>query len=215
MTNVMKKLTFPLIGAAVLTAVAITGGVIGANQNAVLAADQTSLEKIEAKTASIRASADDAAENAALALTGAQSERVDADTEVIEDLAERAMSWDDHASYVEARESTMRAYSLTEDSSFMTSFLPPAPVTLDPQGNEYPYIDAAGLNSHVSGVTVRLLEVDAVAYSYMVLVDVTSSSSDGLGTASNVATMFVTIDGGDLVTSLEGYASTSPPATSK
>lgn len=213
--STMKKLAFPLFGAAVLVATCIVGGSISASHAAQLDSDKATLAGIQDEVTQAKAGVDTAAEDTALEFSGAQRERVESDEAIIEDLANRALSWDDHAAYQEARASTMRAYGLTEDSAFMTAFLPPAPVNLDKQGNEYPYIDAAGLNSRAAGVTARLLGVDGSLYSYMALVDVESTSSDGLGTASNVATIFLTIDSDGLITSLTGYAATSAPATSK
>lgn len=215
MRSKTRAVAFPIIGAAVLSATLLTGQLLLATEEGKLEADEQTLESLQSEIRTAQAQTDAAAVDAASVLSGAQADRVKADTELIEDLADRALTWFDHESYVEARESTMRAYGLTPDSTFMTSFLPPAPVNLDSKGAEYPYIDAAGLNSRATSTHVRLLSVDGVDYSYMALIDVAASSSDGLGSASNVATVFLTIDSDGAITDLSGYAATSTPATSK
>ena len=146
--------------------------------------------------------------------SGADAGRVAEDTKTIGDLLGRALTWENNEEYTEARKSTMRVYSLADDSAFMTSFLPAAPVNRDSQGNEYSYIDSAGLNSSVGDFRVKVLSVDGVDYRYMALVDVRGKSSDGLGSAVNVATVFATIDGEGKLIDISGFASTTEPRTS-
>jgi hypothetical protein len=209
-----KHLVFPLTAAAILALTGVISGMTVSAQNDELEQQQSRLSTLESEVAAARAATDDLDNSASLKNAGADAERVADDTEVIGDLLETALTWDDDASYREARERTMRLYGLAGDSSFMTSFLPEAPVNIDGQGNEYPYIDAAGLNSQVGDYQVKLLSVDAVDYAYMVLIDVQARSSDGLGTGVNVATAFVTIDGEGAVSQISGFASTTPTLTS-
>ncbi|MCI4659587.1 hypothetical protein [Cryobacterium zhongshanensis] len=183
-------------------------------QNAALDAQQAALDSRLATVDAARADTGKLETTISLEDSGADASRVAADTKVIGSLLKRALTWDSDASYREARDSTMRTYSLAEDSAFMTSFLPKAPVNLDSRGNEYPYIDAAGLNSQVSDFKVKLLSVNAVNYDYMVLADVQAKSSDGLGTSVNVATVFVTLNGDGAPTAITGFASTTQPRTS-
>lgn len=214
MASTKKNAVFPAVAGALLIVIALVSAVTISNQNASLDAQKAQLSSITHKVDAARSATSKLETMSSLEPEGARASRVSSDTLVIDDLAKRTLSWNSNASYSKARASTMRMYGLSEDSSFMKTFLPPAPVNRDSQGNEYPYIDAAGLNSQVGDVTVKLLSVDTLDYSYMALVDVQSSSSDGLGTAVNVATLFVTIDGDGKVSKLSGYASTTPPVTS-
>lgn len=215
MAGTMKKAIFPLTAGGILILVAIVSGATIAGQNVVLDSQKAELAEVTTQTDEARESIEQVQTAATFELSGASETRVASDTKIIEDLAERVLTWDSHASYVAARESTMRAYGLAEDAPFMQSFLPPAPVNRDAQGNEYPYIDAAKLNSQAGSTTVKLLSVDALEYSYMALVDVESKSSDGLGSASNVATIFVTVHGDGTVHDLAGFASTTPPTSTR
>jgi hypothetical protein len=209
-----KNKIFPLVTGALLVITGVVSGVTISGHNEALAAQEATLSSISAKVDAARSATGDLESTISLKDAGADPARVTNDTEAIGDLLDRALTWDSNATYGEARESTMRVYKLAEDSAFMQSFLPEAPVNLDKQGNEYPYIDAAGLNSQVGDFTVKLVSVDGVDYSYMVLVDVQAKSSDGLGTAVNVATVFASIDGEGALTEISGFASTTPPRTS-
>jgi hypothetical protein len=209
-----KHLVFPLSAAAILALTGIISGVTVSAQNEALEQQQSRLSTLNSEVAAARAATNDLDNSVSVMDAGANAARVADDTEVIGELLESALTWDDDASYREARERTMRRYGLAGDSPFMTSFLPEAPVNIDSQGNEYPYIDAAGLNSQVGDYQVKLLSVDAVNYAYMVLIDVQARSSDGLGTAVNVATAFVTIDGEGAVSQISGFPSTTPTRTS-
>lgn len=214
MSSKLRSIAFPLVAGAILVVTGVVSGVTVAAQTQTLEAQQSTLQGLTAKVEAARTATSDMESAISLEDSGAQAARVANDTSAIGDLMRRALTWDSDESYREARASTMRVYSLADDSSFMTSFLPEAPVTKDSQGNEYSYIDAADLNSRVGDVTVKLLSVDAVNYEYMALVDAQAASSDGLGTAVNVATVFVTIDGDGALSNISGFASTSRPLTS-
>ena len=210
----LKYGAFPLVAGAVLVVASVIGGITVSGQATTLEAQGTKLDSVTSKVNIARSKTGDLQTAASLKGPGANAARVAADSKTIRELATRALTWNSDATYRKARESTMRVYALAADSKFVTAFLPVAPVNRDSQGNEYPFIDAAGLNSQVGDVTVKLLSVDAVKYSYMALVDVQAKSSDGIGTAVNVATVFVTIDSDGTITKLTGFASTTPPLTS-
>ena len=214
MGSKLKYSVFPVVAGVVLVVVGAISGLTIAGQDTALVAQSAKLDSITSKVNIARSKTGDLQTAASLKGPGANAARVAADTKTIGELATRALTWNSDATYRKARESTMRMYALAADSQFVTAFLPTAPVNRDSQGNEYPFIDAAGLNSQVGDVTVKLLSVDAVKYSYMALVDVQAKSSDGIGTAVNVATVFVTIDSDGTITKLTGFASTTPPLTS-
>lgn len=210
----IQNRVFPLVAGAVLTVSVIVGGAVSAGHGQEEVAQQAELDGVVSQLERAQSAMREVANEGSVSGIGAEQARVSADTKTIGKLLERALTWDSNATYVEARESTMRTYGLAEDSPFMTAFLPPAPSNRDEQGNEYPYIDAAGLNSQVGDFKVKLLGLDGVDYSYMALVDVQAKSSDGLGTSVTVATVFVTIDGDAAPKAISGFASTSSPRTS-
>lgn len=204
-----KLIIFPAIGAAALLGAIVAGTISTTPRQENLTALQAELDGLAASSATSLVATEDLEVERALSGTGADPSRVDADSDLIGDLLDTALTWDSDSSYREARESTMRIFELEEDSSFMSTFLPPAPVNIDAEGNEYPYIDAAGLNSHVAGADIDLLAVDGASYSYVALVSAQALSSDGRGAASGMASVFVTVDGDGMITELSGSASTS------
>lgn len=214
MGSMSKNKVFPLVAGAILVVTSVVSGVTVFGQNTAMGAQQAHLDDLTNQVESARSGTGKLETEISLQASGANSGRVAEDTKAIGKLLDRALTWGSHEEYSEARKSTMRVHNLDEDSAFMKSFLPEAPVSKDSQGNEYPYIDAAGLNSSVGDFRAKVLSVDAVSYRYMVLVDVQGKSSDGLGTAVNVATVFVTIDGEGAMTDISGFASTSKPRTS-
>lgn len=141
---------------------------------------------------------------------GAGPERIQTDREVISKLLNTSLTWESNAEYVAARESMMRSYELSPDSQFMRTFLPRPPISKDSDGNEYPYIDAAELNSWVGSFQPNLVSVKGTEYHYVVLARVNSSSASGQGTATRVATISLTLDGEEKITELAGYAATKP-----
>lgn len=209
-----RLIAYPL---AALVALALSGGVAlssASAQHASLQAQKSQLAEITQQIDDAQATADEARTTEALQRSGASAHRVAEDRRIIEDLAEKALTWSDHTSYEQARATMERVYGIPQTSTFMSTFLPPAPVTRDAEGNEYAYIDAAGLNSRVSGIKISVLSVDALEYTYLALVDVAATSNDGKAQATSTSTLLVTIDGEGRVSDLAGFASTTPPITS-
>lgn len=141
-------------------------------------------------------------------VSGVQQDRIDKDAKDIEEFLGRAFTWDSQASYTQARDSVMRVYGLKADSPFMKEFMPPAPVNVDKQGNEYPYIDAAGLNQRVGAYRIKVQEVVGTEYHYVVFVDVQARSDDKKGVSSTTSVVYLTTDGTGKISDLSGYAST-------
>lgn len=214
MADFLKRNLFPVAALAIFVILGTIAAVTTSSNSAKLAEQEAELNTLVTQVREAQTVADTLTSDAARLLSGATSERLERDRVVIDELLERALTWGDNAEYTEARAATMRVHGLSEDSTFMTSFLPPSPFSVDSKGNQYPYIDAAGLNSTLGEVRPSLLRIDGLSYEYMVLADVRSDSSDGRGAAVNVATVFLTIDGEGGVSDLRGYAATSLPVTS-
>lgn len=150
--------------------------------------------------------------------TGADSSRAAEDAAMLESLLSTALNWSDHDSYVASREAVMEDYGVDEDSGFMTSFLPAAPVNTDEQGNEYYYIDAMGLNSSLENVSAEVVAVSGSDYSYIVTVEVSASTELGGGSlpsaASDQSVIFATVQGSGEIAELQGYATGTAPRSS-
>lgn len=176
----------------------------GAQQEAQRAGVQTEIQELLETGEAQRAERDDV-------LLGTRVQRVQDDREDITALAALALTWQDQESYNEARASVQRRYGLPEEGSFMTTFLPPAPVNVDSEGTEYPYIDAMGLNSRVDGIDLWVQEVEGTRYDYVVLVSVSATSADAQSFATDTSVMLLSTDGSGGLQNVRGYASGLEP----
>ncbi|KOX14015.1 hypothetical protein [Nocardiopsis sp. NRRL B-16309] len=205
-----RRNAFPLSAAALLL---VSGGSFAATrsaQEAALTDQEQRIEELQGGVADLEEAQEERENEVAGVVQGTDTARLDADEELIGDVLDTALTWETHAEYEDARSAMMTVYGLNEDSAFMTAFLPVAPVNVDREGNEYALIDLLGLDSRVGDFRTELLSVQGAEYSYLVLVDVRTTSDDGEASASNTATVLLTTDGDGGVSDVEGYAATSP-----
>jgi hypothetical protein len=220
--NAQKKSTwkgwiFPAIAAGVL--VASLGGLAATNAEVSneRAAQEATILELKERVTELSLAEVTAAEQAAALSAGAPSgelasamERIDADGETIKKLAETVFTWDSTDSYEQAREALMIKFGVAENDRFMTTFLPPAPVSVDANGKEYRYSEAARLNSALGALTVKPTLVHGTKYEYLVNASVQSSSNDGTATASRGVVLKVSTEADGSVVSVEGWASPTP-----
>ncbi len=209
-----KNLVFPGVAVAILVATISAGALSSIDQQRTLDKTEAEIVSLTEQIALAEETAVAASTEATLAATGADSNRLASDEEQIADLLEASLKWSDHASYQEAREKVMRVYGLAADSTYMTTFLPEAPVTVDGEGNEYPYIDSVGLNSSLGSLEVRLLGVDGLTYRYMVLAEAKTSSTDNQQRASNTSVVLLSTDETGALLDIRGFAATETPMRS-
>ncbi|MDE3723961.1 hypothetical protein PWG71_21435 [Nocardiopsis sp. N85] len=205
----VQRNAFPLTAAALLL---VAGGSFAATRGAQevsLTTQEQRIEELLRRKAELEEAQDEKASEIAGQALGAGHTRLDADEELIEQVLDTALTWESQAEYVDARAAMMNVYGLDENSAFMTVFLPEPTVNVDAEGTEYALIDLLGLNSRVAGFRTELLSVQGTEYSYLVLVDVKSTSDDGRGSAQSTSTVLLTTDGDGGVSGVEGYASTS------
>lgn len=210
---------FPVLCAAALLLGGIFYGVTASSINS--AQQDRATEMLQLEQQHVRAL--EAAENAQVELrdelTGADSDRAGDDLSAIEDMLSMALSWDDHDSYVDAREEMIQEYGLSQDSAFIQTFLPSAPVNTDGAGNEYPYIDAMGLNSAMAGFDAEVIGVEGEDYSYLIVVEVSVESRVGSEqyrtSESAPAVVFATVDAEGGITDLSGYPTAEEPRSSR
>jgi hypothetical protein len=205
----VRRNAFPLTAAALLL---VAGGSFAATrgaQEAALTDQELRMEELLARRAGLEEAQEQREREVVGEVLGADHARLDADEELIDQVLDTALTWESHAEYVDARSAMMTVYGLDEDSPFMTVFLPEPTVNVDAEGTEYALIDLLGLDSRVNAFRTELLSVRGTEYSYLILVEVRSSSDDGQASAHGVSTVLLTTDGDGGVSNVEGYASTS------
>lgn len=209
-----QRNAFPLTAAALLLVAAGSFAATRGAQEVSLTSQEQRIEELLQRRAELEEAQEEKESEVAGQVLGAGHTRLEADEELIGQVLDTALTWESHAEYVDARRAMVNVYGLDEDSAFMTVFLPEPTVNVDAEGTEYALIDLLGLDSEVSGFRAELLSVQGTEYSYLVLVDVESTSDDGRGSAQSTSTVLLTTDGDGGVSGVEGYASTSRVRTS-
>ncbi|WP_017605618.1 hypothetical protein [Nocardiopsis alkaliphila] len=204
-----QRNAFPLVAAVILV---VAGGSFlstRSSQEASLQEQEQHISELEERKAELEAEHDERERSINDQVSGTDSARLEADENLIHQLLNTALTWESHAEYESARTTMTNVYGLPEDSTFMTAFLPEAPLNVDGEGTEYPLIDLLGLDSRVNDFHTEVISVQGTEYAYLVLVDVWTTSDDGQASARNTATVMLTTDGAGGVSEVEGYAATS------
>lgn len=129
--------------------------------------------------------------------TGVRRDQLLSDEKVIGEFLSDTCVWSNFDEYTVARERAMSKWGLSEESMFLSSFMPKFEKAGPNAGNpEYNYIDAMDLNMTVDDVKCYLSDIDEDGtYHYFVEADLGSSS---YGKHSAMHTLFlcgVTSDG--------------------
>lgn len=136
---------------------------------------------------------------------GIDVNRVENDDKVAEELMETVFTWKSYDEYNEIRNTLMNKYQLSNDSSFMQTFMPEIyNEVLD--GKNYNRIDVGGYNISFNGMTSYVVSIDekTKVYEYFTIVDVTSKSENGGSIDYSLALQYKVTDSGQIM-NLNGY----------
>ncbi|WP_327357882.1 hypothetical protein [Streptomyces sp. NBC_01304] len=213
-----------LVTAAVLTVVAAASGATWSSQHTALGKQEAQIKDIGEQVAGIRKKNAEQVNADVMAALGVSQSRLSADGERIKSLLSTAFTWDSGQSYEEARESLKSRFGLTENETFLKSFMPASRFNEDSRGRRYYYIDTAGLNSALGAdPDIEVVDVKAGIYSYAVLADVEATSdavsqnkaSKASVTAHRHVLLFVTVDAQGKVSRLSGVPASGNTRHSK
>ncbi|MFJ5724722.1 hypothetical protein [Streptomyces sp. NPDC093149] len=202
-----------LVTAAALTVVATAAGVTWSSQHAALAEQEAQINDVEGHLAGVQKKNAEQVNADVMAALGVSQNRLSTNGERIRSLLSMAFTWDSGQSYEAARESLKSRFGLTENKTFLKSFMPSSRFNEDSQGRRYYYIDTVGLNSALGAdPDIEVVDVKAGVYTYAVLADVEvtsdavtqSKSSKASVTAHRRALLFVTVDAQGKVSNLSG-----------
>ncbi|MFD4574232.1 hypothetical protein ACFWNK_19720 [Streptomyces sp. NPDC058417] len=202
-----------LVTAAVLAVVATGAGATRGSQGAALAEQEIQINDAEDQLAGIQKKNAERVNADAMAALGISQNRLSTDGELIKSLLSIAFTWNSGQSYEAARESLKSRFGLTENETFLKSFMPPSRFNEDSQGRRYYYIDTVGLNSALGAdPDIEVVDVKAGSYTYAALADVEVTSdavtqnkaSKASVTAHRRALLFVTVDAQGEVSNLSG-----------
>ena len=136
---------------------------------------------------------------------GIDVNRVENDDKVAEELMETVFTWKSYDEYNEIRDTLMNKYQLSNDSSFMQTFMPEIyNEVLD--GKNYNRIDVGGYNISFNDMTSYVVSIDenTKVYEYFTIVDVTSKSENGGSSDYSLALQYKVTDG-EQIMNLTGY----------
>lgn len=136
---------------------------------------------------------------------GIDVNRVENDDKVAKELMEMVFTWKSYDEYNEIRNTLMNKYQLSNDSSFMQTFMPEIyNEVLD--GKNYNRIDVGGYNISFNNMTSYVVSIDEKTkiYEYFTIVDVTSKSENGGSIDYSLALQYKVTDSGQIM-NLNGY----------
>lgn len=136
---------------------------------------------------------------------GIDVNRVENDDKVAEELMETVFTWKSYDEYNEIRNTLMNKYQLSNDSSFMQTFMPEIyNEVLD--GKNYNRIDVGGYNISFNNMTSYVVSIDekTKVYEYFTIVDVTSKSENGGSIDYSLALQYKVTDS-EQIMNLNGY----------
>ena len=131
---------------------------------------------------------------------GIDVNRVENDDKVAEELMETVFTWKSYDEYNEIRNTLMNKYQLSNDSSFMQTFMPEIyNEVLD--GKNYNRIDVGGYNISFNNMTSYVVSIDekTKVYEYFTIVDVTSKSENGGSIDYSLALQYKVTDSGQIM----------------
>ena len=131
---------------------------------------------------------------------GIDVNRVENDDKVAEELMEMVFTWKSYDEYNEIRNTLMNKYQLSNDSSFMQTFMPEIyNEVLD--GKNYNRIDVGGYNISFNNMTSYVVSIDekTKVYEYFTIVDVTSKSENGGSIDYSLALQYKVTDSGQIM----------------
>ena len=203
--NKLKQFAPSLISGLVLVLTIGAVSTVNLSQSRALLAQQD--EKIELQNRIDQLSVENNTEitKVKAQANGIDADRVETDDRVAEELMETVFTWKSYDEYNEIRNTLMNKYQLSNDSSFMQTFMPEIyNEVLD--GKNYNRIDVGGYNISFNGMTSYVVSIDedTKVYEYFTIVDVTSKSENGGSSDYSLALQYKVTDG-EQIMNLTGY----------
>lgn len=203
--NKLKQFAPSLISGLVLVLTIGAVSTVNLSQSRALLAQQD--EKIELQNRIDQLSVENNTEitKVKAQANGIDADRVETDDRVAEELMETVFTWKSYDEYNEIRNTLMNKYQLSNDSSFMQTFMPEIyNEVLD--GKNYNRIDVGGYNISFNDMTSYVVSIDenTKVYEYFTIVDVTSKSENGGSSDYSLALQYKVTDG-EQIMNLTGY----------
>jgi hypothetical protein len=175
----MKKYIIVILCALLLLVVVGNHIVVSRSQDATLTEQRLEIEALTNEVGKLSAAIKNKQTELIFTITGLNMQRTVTDDKVVSDFLEIVCTWDSYDEYMTARETIMRRYDLSEDSEFMSIFMPVVGNKTSPDGTNYNQIDTNGLNMDFESVDSYVTKISADRYSYFTIVNIRSSWKNG------------------------------------
>lgn len=167
----------------ILCVLFLMGTIIGyalvtSSQNAKLDEQQAEIALLENQIAMLANTYENTQTEILQTTTGLNLGRVAQDDAVLSEFFKTVFTWDTYNEYMDARDAIMHRYGLTEDSQFMSVFMPEV-VNRELNGKNYNRIDVDDLNMNYEDFTSYVVRIMADEYSYFTVVDISSTWKNG------------------------------------
>lgn len=202
--------TWYILALIVIAIITVLVTVVSADNNAkAINAQEQRIEALNADIAKAKAAIKAKEDEALKEAVGLDASRRNADMDTINDLMASVGTWNDGAEYDKGRNTVLEQYEIPEDSQFMTEFFPEQPSKTSRSGDTYYEVDMKGLNSKVDNIETSLINIDGDKYTYLSLVEISSSSKDNKARVSNISIVRFTTDSAGKILDINGMITNS------
>mgnify|MGYP001761922732 CR=1 FL=1 len=186
---------------ALIIALSITSSTLS-NRKDTLADQRAQIASLESQVREKKSEADKVYAKTMLTATSVDIKRKKEDDEKFKELMTAALTWDSMPAYSKAREKVMERWEFSENSQFMSTFMPgemSGAMRKDASGETH-YVYDSNLRSEFDKVETFVLNVDEENDAYMYFAIVTSRHKSDDGEASTTGQSIVTysVSGGEI-----------------
>lgn len=203
--NKLKQFAPSLVSGMVLMLTIGAVSMVNLSQSRALLAQQDEKIELENKIDQLSVENNTVITKVKAQANGIDSSRVEKDDKAAKELMETVFNWKSYDEYNTIRDTLMKKYQLSADSSFMKTFMPEIyNEVLD--GKNYNRIDVGGYNISFNNMTSYVVSVDekTKVYEYFTIVDVTSKSENGGSIDYSLALQYKVTDS-EQIMNLNGY----------
>ena len=118
--------------------------------------------------------------------TGFDKVRFENDKKFMEKILQEVLTWDSYDSYMSSREKAKTSFNLSDDSDFLSSFMPAPKISKNINGKTENSIDRNKLNMKYKSLSSTIIKIYEDKYVYFTLVSVESFNSKGVSADGTV-----------------------------
>lgn len=118
--------------------------------------------------------------------TGFDKVRFENDNKFMEKILREVLTWDSYDSYMSSREKAKASFHLSDDSDFLSSFMPTPKISKNINGKTENSIDRNKLNMKYKSLSSTVIKIYEDKYVYFTLVSVESFNSKGVSADGTV-----------------------------